>query len=576
MWSNAINYSPSDMGLTSTVTAIATGEAHTCALLADGGLRCWGQGDSGELGDGSMLNRSAPVAVSGIGPLAPESLAIVPGSPALAYGAELALSAMGTYADGSTADLTSTVRWASWSTSVATIGASTGVAYGVGAGDTQITARLDGLTASTTFTVYAIPPSPPRDVSARGVGASARLQWLPPASDGGIVVTGYTATVTPGGQMCTTTPWWSGGEDTSCTISGLADGVYTATVVASNYVGSSPPSAPSGPFTVRGSAPIATLTSAASPTRADVLHYTVAFDEPVTGLTEADFGRTGTATGCVVGSPVGTDSTYSLDISGCSDGTIVLTLLADSVSDAATNLGPTNSVVAEQVTLDRTPPSTPSFSAITPQTGLSLSGASVLLRLAWTTSADSGSGLAPTLPYQLEQSVSGGIWTSVDAYGGPTAGVAASSSGTVRFRVRAIDIAGNVGGWAYTPTMSPRLVQQTSTHVKYGGVWSTSKSSTYSAGSLKHAKIGGSTATYTFTGRSIGLVTTKGASRGKVKIYVNGTRIATIDLYRATFQYRAVAWQKTWSASVTRTIKLVVVGTNGRPRVDLDAFVVMQ
>ena len=40
--------------------------------------------------------------------------------------------------------------------------------------------------------------------------------------------------------------------------------------------------------------------------------------------------------------------------------------------------------------------------------------------------------------------------------------------------------------------------------------------------------------------------------------------------------YRAVAWQRTWSTSATRTIRLVVVGTSGRPRVDLDAFAVLR
>ena len=59
-------------------------------------------------------------------------------------------------------------------------------------------------------------------------------------------------------------------------------------------------------------------------------------------------------------------------------------------------------------------------------------------------------------------------------------------------------------------------------------------------------------------------------------MYVNGVYQATVDLYRSSYQYRAVAWQKTWSTSGTRTIKLVVAGTSGRPRVDLDAFVVVK
>src|SRR4029079_15652814 len=67
----------------------------------------------------------------------------------------------------------------------------------------------------------------------------------------------------------------------------------------------------------------------------------------------------------------------------------------------------------------------------------------------------------------------------------------------------------------------------------------------------------------------------KARSRGKVKVYVNGVYQGTVDLYSSSTQYRAIAWQRTWSSSATRTIKLVVVGTAGRPRVDIGAFATM-
>jgi alpha-tubulin suppressor-like RCC1 family protein len=48
------------------VTQIAVGGAHACALLGDGTVSCWGHNVAGQLGDGSYLNRTVPVAVSGI------------------------------------------------------------------------------------------------------------------------------------------------------------------------------------------------------------------------------------------------------------------------------------------------------------------------------------------------------------------------------------------------------------------------------------------------------------------------------------------------------------------------------
>lgn len=49
------------------VTQISGGPSHTCALLADASVRCWGANANGQLGDGSLTNRSTPVLVNGLG-----------------------------------------------------------------------------------------------------------------------------------------------------------------------------------------------------------------------------------------------------------------------------------------------------------------------------------------------------------------------------------------------------------------------------------------------------------------------------------------------------------------------------
>ena len=51
-----------------TAVAIEAGIFHTCAILRDGPMQCWGRGEEGQLGNGSTANSSTPTTVPGIAP----------------------------------------------------------------------------------------------------------------------------------------------------------------------------------------------------------------------------------------------------------------------------------------------------------------------------------------------------------------------------------------------------------------------------------------------------------------------------------------------------------------------------
>lgn len=46
--------------------AVATGTRHTCAIVADGSVRCWGANEAGQLGDGTVNDSDLPVIVKDV------------------------------------------------------------------------------------------------------------------------------------------------------------------------------------------------------------------------------------------------------------------------------------------------------------------------------------------------------------------------------------------------------------------------------------------------------------------------------------------------------------------------------
>src|SRR5262249_40432091 len=63
---------PSDVGpvpLPNAVLDLELGGFHTCAILADGGLRCWGLDDRGQLGYGVQTNYGDDEPLAGLPPV---------------------------------------------------------------------------------------------------------------------------------------------------------------------------------------------------------------------------------------------------------------------------------------------------------------------------------------------------------------------------------------------------------------------------------------------------------------------------------------------------------------------------
>jgi hypothetical protein len=89
---------------------------------------------------------------SGSSPPALVAIAVTPADPAVARGTTQQFTAMGTYSNKSTQDLSASVTWTSTNTGAATISA-TGLATAIATGSTTITASTGGVSGSTILTV---------------------------------------------------------------------------------------------------------------------------------------------------------------------------------------------------------------------------------------------------------------------------------------------------------------------------------------------------------------------------------------------------------------------------------------
>ncbi len=302
---------------------------------------------------------------------------------------------------------------------------------------------------------------------------------------------------------------------------------------------------------------------------------TASFSEPVVGFTPSDVvigGTSDAASPWDVPMIFGSGASYGFSVmnDGWADGTLTFGIPAGAVTDLAGNPVAASNVIS--MVFDAHKPTTTAPSASL-RSGVTI-GSRVPVRLTWTGSDVGPAGVAS---YDIARSVDGGAFKRIaSGLSSPVRNVTLKPGHTYRFEVRARDKAGNVGAWKAGPTLRPKLFQQTKPAIVYRGTWRTASSSAYSGGSVRFARAAGAKAWLTTKARAIAFVTALGPHRGAVRIYIDGTLATTIDLWAPTRTTRYVAFSKAWSSVGSHTITIVVVGSSGRPRVDLDALEVLR
>jgi hypothetical protein len=313
-----------------------------------------------------------------------------------------------------------------------------------------------------------------------------------------------------------------------------------------------------------------TYTPRGSATNHTAFDIEVTFSEPVATIGSSDIrlgGTSNAASPWTVSPVVGQGASYGFAVTNArpADGSLYIWIPAGATTDPAGN--PNAASAVHGVWIDRTVPRVYAPSVVL----RAFTTTPVPVTVTWAaTDWSTGSGIAF---YDVARSYDGGAFSLYQSgLTGTSISPWQTPGHTYRYEVRAHDRAGNVSAWVPGITVTGTLFQESSSAIRWAGAWTTSSSSLYSGGSVRYATTVGANASLTTSTRGLAFVTTRGPNRGVARIYVDGILKATVDLYAPTYQYRYVAYAGRWTSLSTHTIQVIVLGTSGRPRVDLDAF----
>jgi hypothetical protein len=193
------------------------------------------------------------------------------------------------------------------------------------------------------------------------------------------------------------------------------------------------------------------------------------------------------------------------------------------------------------------------------------------VRIIWPAATDLSSAIKG---YQLETSIDGGPWGSTATYAANLRGTSRFllHNRSYRFRLRAVDAAGNWSAWVETEGANLRLYQEGS--ATFGAGWARASISSASGGSTRYATGSGRLARFTVVGRAIALIAPRSSSRGSARIYVDGVYAGAVSLYRRTGQSRVIVFNHRFPTTGSHRIEVRLIGTVGHPRFDVDGFLV--
>ena len=231
-----------------------------------------------------------------------------------------------------------------------------------------------------------------------------------------------------------------------------------------------------------------------------------------------------------------------------------------------------SSTASDSITLDRTGPTVSGFQRSF-VAGTTISADKIRLRLSWT-GTDAVTGVAR---YEMQQRTDGGAWTSIStSLTSPTIDRSLATGHTYAFQVRGVDHAGNAGAWVATPVVRISRYGETSACDPLRGPLDERVERLVLGRRIEEVDAGASLGV-DHVHRSVDRLGGPGRPGPGHRLGLR-ERGQGVDGQPQGEHGAGVAGrlEGSWTSSASRTVKIVVDGTAGHPRVDLDALVTVQ
>jgi hypothetical protein len=112
--------------------------------------------------------------------------------------------------------------------------------------------------------------------------------------------------------------------------------------------------------------------------------------------------------------------------------------------------------------------------------------------------------------------------------------------------------------------------------MRFTGSWSLSNSAVYIGGKARISSTKNSTATVSFRGNRVGWYSRLSPSSGQAKVYIDGRLVKTVNTFSSTTVDRKLVFAYSWSSVGNHSIRIVVSGTSGHPKVAVDQIFYLQ